>query len=165
MREFEEIYENYAKDVFRYLLVLTKEKALAEEFTQEVFYRGIKNIEKFKGNSSMYSWLCGIGRNIYYDYLKERKNIDLNNDILEEIREFNTPESIVSEDEESYELYKAIDELEEPGRSVLKLHLIDGISLKNISNLYGKSESFGRVVYHRTRVKLKERLEKNEKRV
>jgi RNA polymerase sigma-70 factor (ECF subfamily) len=60
-------------------------------------------------------------------------------------------------------LYKEIDALDEPGKSVLILHLLHGISLKNISKLYKKGERWGRVTFYRAKIKLKERIVSNEK--
>lgn len=160
MREFHEIYERYGNDVYRYLLCLTKDKDLAEEFTQETFYRAIKNIKKFNGKSSMYSFLCAIGRNAFFDYLRKNKKIDRNVEVNEILYEYKTPEEICSDLEVNENLYREIEKLDSPGREILKLHLIFDVSLKAISEIYGKSESFARVVLFRARKKLKERLRK-----
>ncbi|MGL4760736.1 MAG: RNA polymerase sigma factor [Sarcina sp.] len=165
MKDFHEIYVRYANDVYRYLLALTKDKELAEDFTQETFLRAIKNINTFKGKCSIYSWLCSIGKNIYYDYLRKDKkdNLDFNIDVQNAIIDFKTPEFILNENEANTLLYTEIENLDEPGKSVLKLHLLHGISLKNISALYKKGESWGRVTFYRAKIKLKERIMNNAK--
>ena len=44
----DDIYINYAKQIYYYLLYLSKDENLAEELTQETFYRAVKNINKFR---------------------------------------------------------------------------------------------------------------------
>ena len=64
----EEIYKEYSKIVYTYLLSLTCNSELAEELMQETFYSAIKNINKFRNESSMKTWLCKIAKNKWFDY-------------------------------------------------------------------------------------------------
>ena len=71
----EEIYEEYSKFIFNYLLSLTSNTMIAEELMQETFYSAIKNINKFRKDSNLKTWLCKIAKNKWIDYYKKSKKI------------------------------------------------------------------------------------------
>ena len=60
--ELEDVYKLYYPDVFRFLYVLCGKQDVAEELSQETFYKAIRSIHKFRGDCSMKSWLYQIGR-------------------------------------------------------------------------------------------------------
>ncbi len=70
MESIEEIYRNHSKKVYMFLLSKTCDHDLAEELTQETFFCAVSNIGKFKGNSSILTWLCGIAQNLWLKYLR-----------------------------------------------------------------------------------------------
>ena len=81
MRDMESLYQQYYQDVFRFLRGLSADEMLAEELTQETFFRAFKAINRFKGNSDIRVWLCSIAKNQYFTYLRKRKRLaesDLN---------------------------------------------------------------------------------------
>ena len=51
--KMEEIYEEYSKLIYNYLFSLTNNVEISQELMQETFYSAVKNIKKFKGNSSV----------------------------------------------------------------------------------------------------------------
>ena len=57
------IYEEYKKDVFVYLMSLTNDTCLSEDLVSETFLSAIKSIYRFKGESSIKTWLFSIARN------------------------------------------------------------------------------------------------------
>ena len=69
----EEIYKKYYLKIYKYLLYLSYDQDLAEELTQETFYKAIININKFRGDCKLETWLCIIARNLYYKYQKKNK--------------------------------------------------------------------------------------------
>ncbi len=71
MQSIEEIYEMYSKKVFLFLLSKTNNEHLAEELTQETFFQAVQCIDRFKGNSSILTWLCGIAKNVWLKYVKK----------------------------------------------------------------------------------------------
>nr|WP_301281489.1 RNA polymerase sigma factor [Anaerocolumna aminovalerica] len=72
--EFEEIYSEYFEDVYRYVLCLCRNESIAEDITQETFFKALKNIDSFKGDCKMSVWLCQIAKNSYFSYLKKEQN-------------------------------------------------------------------------------------------
>ena len=72
MKDFEELYQLYQKDIYFFLLKLTGyEVSLAEELTQETFYQAFFSLKNFRGECAIKSWLCQIAKNTYYKYLRE----------------------------------------------------------------------------------------------
>ena len=70
---FEKIYCKYYKSIYRYLVAITKEVNIAEEITQETFFKALKNIDKYNPNKKMLTWLCEIAKNTYFSEYKKNK--------------------------------------------------------------------------------------------
>lgn len=75
MQNIEQIYKEYSKMVNKYLFCLTRDSDVAEELTQETFYKAIKKLDTYRGESKISVWLCQIAKNIWYNELKKRKRI------------------------------------------------------------------------------------------
>ena len=56
--KFEDLYQKFFKDVYLFTLTISKDPHIAEEITQETFFRALKEIHRFRGNCSVKSWLC-----------------------------------------------------------------------------------------------------------
>jgi RNA polymerase sigma-70 factor, ECF subfamily len=68
----EELMEKYGKDVFLLAYSFVKEKALAEDISQEVFIKCYRSIEGFRGEASIKSWIYRITVNTSKDFLKRK---------------------------------------------------------------------------------------------
>lgn len=53
MNDFERIYSEYYDTVFRYILSLCRDQQLAQEVTQEAFFRALKKIDTFRGECKL----------------------------------------------------------------------------------------------------------------
>ena len=73
MLNIQEVYEKYFTIVYRYLLSLSHNTHIAEELTQETFFKALKKVDDFRGECDLRVWLCQISKNTYYDYLKKNK--------------------------------------------------------------------------------------------
>lgn len=74
MTGFEVIYREYFRDVFLFVLGLSKDEHIAEEVTEETFFRALDGIGKFRGECDIRVWLCQIAKNEYFQYLRKRKS-------------------------------------------------------------------------------------------
>lgn len=162
----EEIYKEYSKVVYSYLLSLTNNAEIASEITQETFYSAIKNIKKFRNDSSVKNWLCKIAKNKYIDYYKKSKKLNEIN--IDDINENNKDLWIKNSLEENYEkreeiinIYKKIHKLDECSKEVIYLRIRGELSYKEIGTIMGKTEEWARITFYRAKIKLKEDL-KNE---
>lgn len=161
MADLESIYRQNADTVFRYLMSMTGSADLSEELTQETFYQAVKSIDKFDGSSKVSTWLCGIARNVWLTELRKRKKESPGLDDI--------PEQTVASAEENFiksadlkAILSAIDEHPEPGREVLRLRLLGGLSFKQIGDAMGRTETWARVTYYRAKQVIVKELERDE---
>lgn len=149
------MYERYARDVYRFLMALTRDERMAEELLQETFCRAFMHIDRFDGRCSLYTWLCQIGKNAWFRECKRRKlYADAPIESMNLPSQALAPDEKVIRDEEQRRIRRAILGLEEPYRDVFILHAYAGLKLKEIAQNYGKTESWARVTYFRARRKI-----------
>lgn len=156
MSGFQEIYEKYSKPVYRFLLFLTRDESLAEELLQETFYRALLHIDRFEGRSSLYTWLCQIGKNAWLKECKKRtmyESISIDDMTSIASKEI-TPEEEAVKKEEYRKMRCAILNLSEPYKNVFILHAYADVKLTEIAALYGKSESWARVTFYRAKMQI-----------
>ncbi|NLB91682.1 MAG: sigma-70 family RNA polymerase sigma factor [Clostridiales bacterium] len=163
----EDIYLQYAKPVYQYLVTLTKSISLAEELTQETFYQAIKSLHRFKGNSSLLTWLCQIGKHLYFDYLKKEKHIDKNKDVATAENassqpSYTLPETYVTTRDGITRIYSKIHHLSDPYKEVMLLRIGGELSFKEIGLILSQSENWARVTYYRAKTKVLEQIRKEE---
>lgn len=157
----EEIYKEYSKIVYNYLLSLTCNSEIAEELMQETFYNAVKNINKFRNECSMKTWLCSIAKNKWIDYLK-KSNISTEISIDEIEEKFilvNSFEEEFSNKEKVIDLYKKIHKFDEKTREVIYLRIRADLSFKEIGEIMGETENWARVTFYRAKIKLKEEFD------
>lgn len=147
MDSMEQIYLKHAKTVYGFLLSQTKESNLAEELTQETFYQAVKNIEKFEKKSSISTWLCGIAKNIWFEYLRNHKNQIPLEAVL--TMESESVETQYFKNWDNMNIIKAIHNLKEPMKEVVYLRSIGNLTFRQIGEIMGKTENWARVNYYR----------------
>ena len=159
MQELEQIYKEYRSTVYKYLLCLTNNSDVAEELTQETFYKMIKKIHTFKGNSKLSVWLCEIAKNLWYDSLRKKKIKTISYDELKNsdsiINKENIENSYINK-EEFDETTRKIENLDNLSKRVLYLRLNSDMSFKEIGSILGKTETLARVTFYRAKQKIKE---------
>ena len=162
----EELYRENVKLVFNYLKSLCNDSELAEELTQETFYKAIKGIKKFKGDSKISTWLCKIAKNLWINYqIKENKMTTISYDSNEQIEKMLIDENIENDIENRNDLiglYKKIHKLDENTKEVFYLRIKGELSFKEIGEILNKSEEWARIIFYRGKIKLKEDM-KNDK--
>ena len=105
MKEFEEIYKTYYKDVYRFIYKTTGgNHELSEELTQDTFFEAYRSFHRYNGSCSVLTWLCAISKNLWFHYLRKHKNVTVNLEALEETLYDDyekTPEACVERSEKS----------------------------------------------------------------
>ena len=167
MTEFEKIYRTYFNDVFLYIRRLSNNEHIAEEITSETFYKAMRSIDIFRGDCDIRVWLCQIAKNSYYTYLKKAGQIDSMEDmeLLNISAQEETVEERLSRKDEAMQIQKILHDVPDPYKEVFMWRVFADMSYKQIGQLFGKSENWACVTYHRARNMIRERLEgsKNEK--
>ena len=156
MQDIKKIYEEYCEVVNKYLFCLTKNYDIAEELTQETFYRAVKKISTYKGECKISVWLCQIAKNLWYDQCrKNKKIININYDLIN-VEDGNRVEEQVISNDEKLKLYKKMQTLDEKTREVIYLRITGELSFKEIGDILNKSENWARVTFYRGKSKLKD---------
>lgn len=130
---FSDIYDEYAKQVLRFLIALSGDVHIAEELTQETFYKAFLHIHQFRGDCTMYAWLCQIAKNLYYNECKRGKkyaDCDVSKEEVsrEESSEFT--EKLVNRDQ-ALSVHKVLHSIPEPYKEVFTLRGLGSISKIN----------------------------------
>ncbi len=159
MADFEEIYKLYFDDVFRFLRGLTANEDLAEELTEETFFKALRALNKFNGSCDVRVWLCQIAKNSYYTYLKKQKQIVDQGDLSSIEATEKSIEKLLIDKEAAFQLHQLLHNLADPYKEVFSLRVFGELSFKQIALLFGKSEHWACVTYHRAKGKIQERME------
>ena len=166
-RSLEEIYQQHARQVYRYLCSLTGDEDLSEELTQETFAQAVSSIGRFDGSCKISTWLCAIAKNQLQAY-RRRHPLQESLEVLAESGaepgggSAPSPEAETLAAERRKRLYAAIHNMPEPHREVLYLRLLGGLSFKEIGDVLGQSETWARVTYYRGKEKLKGEVRDDE---
>ena len=152
MPDFEAVYREYFADVYKYVLALSRDEAVAEEVTQETFFKALTAIDSFRGDCQLRVWLCQIARNQYLSLCRERKR---SGETAEEPGDSGIEEGFADR-EDAKKLHRLLHDLPEPYKEVFSLRTFGELPFAQIGELFGKTESWARVTYFRARRRLKE---------
>lgn len=158
MTEFESIYRRYFTDVELYLRAICKDASLAEELTEQVFFQALKALPKFRGDCDIRTWLCSMGRNAYLSHLRRTRP-------TEDIGEIQIPdprkpvEEQIEDKEQAMVIHRILHELPEPYKEVFSLRVFGQLSFGDIGSLFGRTQNWACVTYHRARQKIREQME------
>ena len=155
--------------MYRYTLSLVHDPDMAEEITQETFFRALKKINDYRGEASLKVWLCQIARNLSFDSLKRQsKTTALTKHDDDESDDYELPAGSESDPEEqllrkqtAMKIHRILHDLKEPYKEVFQLRTFGDLSFAEIGELFGKSESWARVTYYRSRMMIKEELDED----
>lgn len=177
--DFEVLYNTYYMQVFSFVMTLTKNRDEAEEITQESFSRAMISGKGYRKESNELTWLCTIAKNFFIDSERKKKHIQTlpdsdemgisHTEALEiaaaESNEANLVggstkpvEEQVEDADSSYRIHMVLHTLEEPYKEVFSLRVFGELSFENIGKIFGKSENWARVTYHRARLKIQEKM-------
>ena len=157
MLDFEMVFRENNQFIFRFLMKLCGDISLAEELTQETFFRAYINMAALRNEEKVAVWLCQIAKNTYFAWFNEQKR---KQPISQPIPADSTPDiaELFEEKELAGRAFSVLHALEAPYKEVFMLSVFGGLSLKDISAMFGKSESWARVTYYRAKQKIMEGL-------
>ncbi len=162
--EFEKIYQLYFKHVYYYILSLSRDEQLSEDITSETFLKAINAIDKFRGDTKLRVWLCQIAKNEYFSYLRKNEKMSFSenlDDIIDTEYIYILEKDIISKDEFTRINNIINSSLQEPYGEIFRLRVYEDLSFKEIGELFGKTDNWACVIYHRARKKIQKELEGN----
>lgn len=159
MQSMDEIYQKYARTVYKYLLSKTHNSDLAEELTQETFYQAVRCIHTFDGSCMISTWLCAIAKNQLMAYMRKHPPAEPLDGVHQE--------SVSAEEEylltaDRVWLMKKLHACPEPYREILYLRIFGNLSFREIGEIMEKSENWARVTFYRGKEKLRREVSDDE---
>lgn len=163
MLDFESLYRTYYMKIYSYVMTLVKNANAAEEITQKAFFKAINTQKRqsFRGQSSEYTWLASIAKNLAMDYFRAQKK-------RAEMPEEEPPdphpaaEMLVRQKESAMQIHFLLHQMKEPYKEVFQLRVFGELSFKEIGMIFSKTENWARVTYHRAKLKLQEQVRQEE---
>lgn len=152
--ETERFYRENAKIVHHYLLSLCRDPVLAEDLTQETFLRAYQSLERYDQSCKLSTWLCQIGRHVYYQYLAKNKREIPAEPAEQAAPRKMQPEETVLHKMELVNVLKEMQKLPDQMREVIYLRTSADLSFREIGEILGKSENWARVNFYRGKEKL-----------
>lgn len=162
--DIEKIYNDYFKIVYRYILSLSRDPELSEDITHDTFLKALKRIEELGDDDNVQAWLCRIARNDFYKrYNRKQRHVEIINSQYEEPTYDSGPEAELVSRDERVKLHQLLHSLEDPYKEVFSLRTFGDLTFKEIGQVFGKTENWARVTYHRARRKLMEAMDYENK--
>ena len=143
-RAFELLVEKYQRKLARLLSRFIRDPAEVEDVTQEAFIKAYRALPAFRGDSAFYTWLYRIGINTAKNYLmamgrRAPTSTEVEADEAEsfdegeQLRDINTPESVLMSNEIAATVNATIEQLPEELRTAIQLREIEGMSYEDIA--------------------------------
>jgi RNA polymerase sigma-70 factor (ECF subfamily) len=156
--DFGEIYTEYFSDVYKYALTLCRNKDIAEEVTQETFFKALRKIEQFNGNCKLYVWLCQIAKNTYFSlYQRQKRRTAVTCEDYPDTA--SNLEIDFLDKETTSRLHVLLHSLAEPYKEVFTLRVFGELPFSQIGALFEKTDSWARLVFYRAKIRLREEMQ------
>jgi len=138
-RALEDLYARHGGALFGYLLLLSSDRGLAEEVLQDTLVAAWRGAGRFRGGSSVKTWLFGIGRRRMRDAQRKRGLPSFDGEGLLEALPAREPgpEEALSRSESGAELEQCIERLSEPNREALALVFFHELSYAEAAEVLG----------------------------
>lgn len=119
--------------------------------TQETFYRALKSIDTYRGDTNLRVWLCSIAKNLYYTHYKTQKRFTPAEHFEDYVSEENSLIEMISDKEAALQIHKVLHDLREPYKEIFSLRVFGELSFQEIGELFDKSAHWACVTYHRAK--------------
>lgn len=157
MADFGEIYSEHFSDVYKYVLSICRDETVAEEVTQDTFFKAMRHIDNFNGSCTLYVWLCQIAKNTYFSLYKKQKRIVSDIDTEQPDTEINLEHDYFDKDT-AKRLHVLLHNLNEPYKEVFTLRVLGELPFSQIGELFGKTDSWARLIFYRAKKQLQEAM-------
>ena len=133
-KAFDQLVKKYQSAVRRFFLNLTcGDNELSDDLAQETFIKAYTSLASFRNLSSFSTWLYRIAYNVFYDYLRSRKETD---DL--DCRQVDAECSVRQPDiGQKMDLYRALAMLKDMERTCITLFYMEDLSIEKIAGITG----------------------------
>lgn len=152
------LYGRYSDKIFRRSISFVKEQAIAEDLTHDIFMKILLNLGSFKGKSKFSTWIYSITYNYCIDFLRKRQKERT------QASSYTSERDVVEDEGEDFEgfrqlkidrLQKLLDMVSVDDKMILLMKYQDSLSIKQIQEVYGISESAVKMRINRAKGKVK----------
>ena len=160
---FNQLVRKYQQKVYWHIRKMVIDHEDADDLTQEVFLKVWKNLENFRQDAQLYTWLYRIATNECLTFLssKKRKFFLPINDVAAELAEKIESSVNISGDEVQLKLQKALLKLPDKQRLVFNMKYYDDLKYEEISEILGTSVGALKASYHLAVKKIEEFLKQD----
>ena len=158
MLNLDSIYKEYASFIYKYLYSLCHDEHLAEELTQETFYQAVKSAKKYDNSCKVSTWLCQIAKNTYSSLATRQKNAPY----VDVTEGSGDPEEALLASDSAFAIHRILHDLKEPYKEVFTLRVYGQLPFSQIGQLFGKSDSWARLIYYRAKQEIRRNLHEDE---
>lgn len=152
-----ELYDAHAPRVFRLAYRLVGDDELARELTQETFIRAFAQLDRFRGESALATWLHRVTLSVVSNAMRKVKRIRTRETDLDDAAAVSAPARQADPDLKD-RLHRAIDELPEIYRTTLVMHDVEGYTHEEIASVLGVAEGTCKSRLSVARAQLREKL-------
>ncbi|MBA2176050.1 sigma-70 family RNA polymerase sigma factor [Halobacillus locisalis] len=160
-KAIQEIMDTYGQSVLQLVYAYVKNKAVAEDLTQEIFVKCYKNLHKYNGKSKLKTWLWSIAINHSKDYLRSwyNRNVVVSERKVMRVEDGDAgPEEEVIQNDVDKELVNAIMKLPTKYREVIYLYYYEELNTREMAKVLRINENTIKTRLKRAKVMLKEQL-------
>jgi|LSQX01.1.fsa_nt_gb RNA polymerase sigma-70 factor (ECF subfamily) len=149
------LIDKYKDIAYNLALSIVKNREDAKDITQDSFLKVLENINRFRSDSKFSTWLYRIVYNQAIGFAKKNNRTDLVD--FSEFVEVSSDND--NQEDKIKELYRAINLLDDTDRNIIMLFYLAEKSIKEIAQITGLSISNIKVILHRARKKLLEKMD------
>jgi RNA polymerase sigma factor (sigma-70 family) len=162
---FKAILKAYKEKIYYHIRKILINHDDTDDVTQETFIKIWRNLDKFRGDSKLYTWLYRIATNEALTFLQKKKkdmsvSID-DNEFLVSNLESSSSDNYLSGDEIQIKLQKALLQLTDKQRVVFNLKYFENLKYEDIAEITDTSVGGLKATYHFAVKKIEEFLTKN----
>jgi RNA polymerase sigma-70 factor (ECF subfamily) len=159
------LVETYSALLFRVAHSVLRSRAEAEDVVQDVFVRVLEHRQSLPGVRDMRVWLIRIAWNLAIDRRRRVRPEQMDESFAQSLAASSVPaDQALDEAQRMHSVLCELERLPNGERHVLLLSAIEELGTAEMAEVLGRSESAVRALLFRARARLRERLEKGEKR-
>ncbi|MDO6491408.1 MAG: RNA polymerase sigma factor [Cellulophaga sp.] len=162
-KAFEVLVDTYKERLYWHIRKIVLNHNDADDVLQNTFIKVFRNIDKFKGDSKLFSWIYRIATNESLSFLKTKsKMLGVTSEELQNLLLDNLQSDVYFEgDEIQLKLQKAISTLPEKQKLVFNMKYFDELKYEEISEILGTSVGGLKASYHQAAKKIENYLKSN----
>ena len=140
--------------MFLFLQGLTGSETLAEELTQETFFKALDGLKGFDGRQDVRAWLFTVARNAYYDHCRRAKRTAPLEAAADAAADAPDVVQLLADETAAFTVHQCLHALDEPYKEVFSLRVFGELPFEKIGAIFGHNAAWARVTYYRAKTKL-----------